>query len=128
MKGIKIALLVQELRRFCWIGGLCLLVELHREGSAPAACAAGLFWFTTHWKNITAIGTILSKSTLPQTWTLHKLGCLCLQFFESMQISLFLHICTCTCGEWDYTIPWTCNSHTCCIYILWHLPLPLLFL
>ena len=25
-------------------GGMCLLVELHREGSAPAACAAGLFY------------------------------------------------------------------------------------
>ena len=24
-------------------GGFCPLVELHREGSAPAACAAGLF-------------------------------------------------------------------------------------
>ena len=24
-------------------GGFCLLVELHLEGSAPAACAAGLF-------------------------------------------------------------------------------------
>ena len=26
------------------MGGICLLVELHREGSAPAACAAGLFF------------------------------------------------------------------------------------
>ena len=26
------------------MGGFCLLVELHREGSAPAACAAGLFF------------------------------------------------------------------------------------
>ena len=25
------------------MGGFCPLVELHREGSAPAACAAGLF-------------------------------------------------------------------------------------
>ena len=24
-------------------GSFCLLVELHQEGSAPAACAAGLF-------------------------------------------------------------------------------------
>ena len=30
-------------RPFYWRGGLCLLVELHWEGSAPAACAAGLF-------------------------------------------------------------------------------------
>ena len=44
MNGIKIALLVQELRQFCCMGGLCLLVKLHREGSAPAACAAGLFF------------------------------------------------------------------------------------
>ena len=25
------------------VGGFVLLVELHQEGSAPAACAAGLF-------------------------------------------------------------------------------------
>ena len=25
------------------MAGLCLIVKLHREGSAPAACAAGLF-------------------------------------------------------------------------------------
>ena len=25
------------------MGGFCLLVDMHREGSAPAACAAGLF-------------------------------------------------------------------------------------
>ena len=30
-------------RRFWRTGGFYLLVELHREGSAPAACAAGLF-------------------------------------------------------------------------------------
>ena len=41
--GIEIAVLVQKLQRFCWMGGFCLLVELHREGSAPAACTAGLF-------------------------------------------------------------------------------------
>ena len=35
--------MVQKLRPFYWRGGFGLLVELHREGSAPAACAAGLF-------------------------------------------------------------------------------------
>ena len=35
--------LVQKLPQFGWRGEFCLLVELHREGSAPAACAAGLF-------------------------------------------------------------------------------------
>ena len=36
-------------------GGFCPLVELHREGSAPAACAAGLFISTfleNCWKSI----------------------------------------------------------------------------
>ena len=28
---------------FAEVGGVCLLEELHWEGSAPAACAAGLF-------------------------------------------------------------------------------------
>ena len=40
-KGIQIALLVQKLRRFCFMGGFCPLVKLHREGSVPAACTAG---------------------------------------------------------------------------------------
>ena len=35
--------MVQKLRPFYWRGGFCPLVELHWEGSAPAACAAGLF-------------------------------------------------------------------------------------
>ena len=42
-KGIKIPLVVQKLRPFYRRGGFSLLVELHREGSAPALCAAGLF-------------------------------------------------------------------------------------
>ena len=29
------------------MGGFSILVELHRDGSAPAACAAGLFFFIT---------------------------------------------------------------------------------
>ena len=31
----------------CWMGEFCLLVEWHREGSAPAACVAGLFTYTS---------------------------------------------------------------------------------
>ena len=31
--------LVQQLLRFCWMFGFCLLVEFHREGSASAAAA-----------------------------------------------------------------------------------------
>ena len=46
LKAIKSAVLVHKVRRFCWMGGFCLLVELHREGSAPAACAAVLFFST----------------------------------------------------------------------------------
>ena len=40
---MEIASLMTKLQRFCWMGGFCLLVELHQEGSAPAACAADLF-------------------------------------------------------------------------------------
>ena len=29
-KGIQIALLIQEILRFCWMGGFCLLMELQR--------------------------------------------------------------------------------------------------
>ena len=43
MKGITIAVFFQRLRQFAEWLDFCLLVELHREGSAPAACAAGLF-------------------------------------------------------------------------------------
>ena len=46
LKGIKIAQLVQKLLRFCWMGIFCLLVELYLEGSASAACAAGLFFLS----------------------------------------------------------------------------------
>ena len=35
--------MVQKLQPFYLRGGFCLLVELQRGGSAPAACAAGLF-------------------------------------------------------------------------------------
>ena len=34
-----------KVTRFWWIGRICLLAELHREGSVPAASAAGLFSF-----------------------------------------------------------------------------------
>ena len=46
-KGIQIAYLVQKLQQFCRMGGFCPLLELHREGSAPAACAADLFFPAT---------------------------------------------------------------------------------
>ena len=39
----QMASLVQKLWRICWMWGLSILVEFHREGSAPAACKAGLF-------------------------------------------------------------------------------------
>ena len=38
MKGIQFAILVQKLRRFGWMGGFYLLVELYREGSAGKKC------------------------------------------------------------------------------------------
>ena len=40
-ESIKIEALVQKLCQFCWIGGLCLLLELQRKGSLPVACAEG---------------------------------------------------------------------------------------
>ena len=40
--------MVQNLRQFCRLGGFCLLVGLHREGSAHAACAAGMFAHRKH--------------------------------------------------------------------------------
>ena len=39
---MKIPSVVQKLRPFYWGGGFCLLVELHREGSAPSVCAFSL--------------------------------------------------------------------------------------
>ena len=32
------------------MGGFCLVVEFHRKGSAPAACAAGLFSYMTQFE------------------------------------------------------------------------------
>ena len=34
LRGIETAVLVQKLRRFCYMGKFSLLFELHREGSA----------------------------------------------------------------------------------------------
>ena len=55
MKGNKITVLVQKLRWFCWMGVFCLKVELHRQGSAPAACAAGLFMEMLNWARLQQI-------------------------------------------------------------------------
>ena len=42
-EGHQIPSVGQKIRPFYLRGGFGLLVELHREGSDPAACAAGLF-------------------------------------------------------------------------------------
>ena len=50
-------------------GGFCLLGELHREGSAPAACAAGLFlcilnqWLVLHSNYVCQEPITISKFT-----------------------------------------------------------------
>ena len=41
--------MVKKVKPFYWRSGLFLLVELHREGSAPAACAAGLLSNYSQW-------------------------------------------------------------------------------
>ena len=81
-KGIKIALLNQKLWRFCWMGGFCLLVELHQEGSAPAACAAGLFhdmliWIREEEKN--QLNTDIAP-LVPLALAMHQ-KCKCLSKF-----------------------------------------------
>ena len=42
------------------MGGFCLLVELHRKGSAPAACTEGLFY----WSQVD-LNTLWRPATLP---------------------------------------------------------------
>ena len=65
MIGSKVTAILLE-------GEFCLLVESHREGSAPAACAAGLFygsfvcdlslgWFVS--------SSISSPQFLPSEWS-----------------------------------------------------------
>ena len=51
-RGSKSPVLVQKLRRFCWMVGFCLLVELHREGCAlqPAQQACLYVWMITRHK------------------------------------------------------------------------------
>ena len=50
---------------FLGCGGLCLMVELHLEGSAPAACTAGLFYGSKpySWKlcKIDGVGPVDNK-------------------------------------------------------------------
>ena len=49
LEGIKIAVLIQRLRRFCWMGWFCLPVELHRWGLVPSqqACLSSFRKFIT---------------------------------------------------------------------------------
>ena len=44
MKCIKITVLVQKLQQFCWVGGFCLLVELHQEEFALQPTQQDFFW------------------------------------------------------------------------------------
>ena len=51
-KGVKSAVLVQMLRRFILNkGDFAYLVKLHWEEYAPAACAAGLFFWDASTAN-----------------------------------------------------------------------------
>ena len=43
LKDIKIASLVPNLQPFCWVGGFCLLVDMHRDGSARSLNKSNLF-------------------------------------------------------------------------------------
>ena len=43
LKGYQNRIIGSKVTAILLQGGFCLLVELHRGGSAPAACAAGLF-------------------------------------------------------------------------------------
>ena len=56
---------VQKLRPFYWRGGFGLFVELPREGSASAACAAGLLHYILHYINC-KVFNIFKEYTHPQ--------------------------------------------------------------
>ena len=66
--------------RFCWMSGFCLLVELYREGSAPAACAAGLLFFrftlctnfTLSWRVLQSPGRVNFASKKSQIEAIHS--------------------------------------------------------
>ena len=51
LKGIQIALLVQKLWPFCWIGVFCLFVELHWEGSARSLRSSFFFFLIKEQQN-----------------------------------------------------------------------------
>ena len=59
-EGIKISSVVLKLRPFYWRGGFGLLVEFHREGSAPAACSAG----TAGWSKISVQNRNFERSKI----------------------------------------------------------------
>jgi hypothetical protein len=48
------------------MGGFCPLVELHWEGSAPAACAAGLFkaTFLPTYETVATVATVVTFATV----------------------------------------------------------------
>ena len=81
--------MVQKLWPFYWRGWFCLLVELHREGSAPAASAKGFFLkdHMTHFQ-IMISGIHLKVMSLEKwLWVNQKSPCLyyCFLWF-------FIHI------------------------------------
>ena len=67
-----VTVMVQKLRRFCWIGGFCPLVELHREGSDPAACATGLLLsiFTHYYIDFLFSLPLVLPPNPPEVWCL----------------------------------------------------------
>ena len=68
LKGIKIALLVQELRWFCWIGGFCLLGASAVKGLLstvlPCLVSVGIGAYSNGWKHYIASPCKLLMSTI----------------------------------------------------------------
>ena len=103
LKGPKIALVVQKLQQFYWRGGFCLLVELHWEGSAPAACTAGFFF------KLTIMGTLQVRTKWNyQSWIQIfqiKFFFLVLSFWKRIAQVYFLRT------DWSYTFLKVKNSN-----------------
>ena len=59
LKGNKIAALVQKLRQLCWMGGFCLLVELH-----PRNVYIFAKYYISKWSALTSGG----KRNMTEIW------------------------------------------------------------
>ena len=100
--------MVQKWRPFYWRCGFCLLVDLHREGSAPAACAA-LFHLNS--------SGFLGCST-PQTALRRKVSWYLLPVFKDDSL-MFMPLTICRTKRMSPNLNLFCSGTQSALWFVW---------